>query len=97
MNKNLLMALLLAGIWVLAPASLRAQSSTGSQTQSAGAQNDSRIADQDIELLRKDLRGQKKQLVAANLKLTVDQPPNFGQCTTNTSRIRRKSTTRSML
>ncbi len=77
MNKNLLMALLLAGIWALAPASLRAQSNTGSQTQSAGAQNNSRITDQDIELLRKDLRAQKKQLVAANLKLTVDQATKF--------------------
>jgi hypothetical protein len=77
MNKNLLKALLLAGICALAPASLRAQSSTGSQTQSAGAQNNSRITDQDIELLRKDLRAQKKQLVAANLKLTADQATKF--------------------
>jgi len=77
MNKNLLMALLLAGIWALTPASLRAQSDTGSQTQSAGAQNNTRITDQDIALLRKDLRSQKKQLVAANLKLTADQATKF--------------------
>jgi hypothetical protein len=77
MNKNLLMALLLAGIWALAPANLRAQSNTGSQTQSADAQNNSRITDQDIDLLRKDLRAKKKQLVAANLTLTADQATKF--------------------
>lgn len=77
MNRTLLPAVLLIGIWAAAPASLPAQSNTGSQTQSAGAQDNSRITDQDIELLRKDLRAQKKQLVAANLNLTVDQATKF--------------------
>jgi len=33
--------------------------------------------DQDIELLRKDIRSGRKQLVAANLKLTDDQATKF--------------------
>jgi len=33
--------------------------------------------DQDIQLLRKDIRSAKKQLIAANLKLTDDQATKF--------------------
>ena len=33
--------------------------------------------DQDIQLLRKDIRSQKKQLIAANLNLTADQATKF--------------------
>ena len=33
--------------------------------------------DQDIKLLREDIRSQKKQLIAANLKLTADQATKF--------------------
>ena len=33
--------------------------------------------DQDIQLLRKDIRSQKKQLIAANLSLTPDQSAKF--------------------
>ena len=35
------------------------------------------ISDQDLELLRKDIRSQKKQLVAANLKLTDAEATKF--------------------
>ena len=77
MNRTLSLALLLIGIWAAAPARLTAQSNTGSQTQSTNGQANARITDQDIELMRKDLRAQKKQLVAANLNLTVDQATKF--------------------
>jgi hypothetical protein len=50
--------------------SLLAQTNGGEQSTPAGAEDKPRITDQDIELLRKDLRAQKKQIVAANLKLT---------------------------
>ena len=33
--------------------------------------------DQDIKLLREDIRSRKKQLIAANLKLTADQATKF--------------------
>jgi len=55
---------------------LLAQTSSG-QSSSADAQGKSQITDQDLELLRKDLRSQKKQIVAANLNLTADQATNF--------------------
>jgi len=35
------------------------------------------ISDQDLDLLRKDIRSQKKQLVAANLKLTDAEATKF--------------------
>jgi len=35
------------------------------------------ISNQDIDLLRKDLRSQRKQLIAANLKLTDTEAAKF--------------------
>lgn len=35
------------------------------------------ISDQDLDLLRKDLRSQRKQLIAANLKLTDEEATKF--------------------
>lgn len=47
--------------------------------------------DQDIKLLREDIRSQKKQLIAANLKLTADQAtkfwPMYDQYTAELSKI----------
>ena len=76
MNKRLLIGILLIGVWETGIGRLSAQTS-GSQASSSGAQDNIQISDQEIELLRKDLRSQKKQLVAANLKLTEDQATKF--------------------
>jgi hypothetical protein len=76
MIKHLLVAFLLVGIGAMSE-SLLAQTNEGAQAQSAGAQDNARISDQDIDLLRKDLRAKKKQLVAANLNLTVGQATQF--------------------
>lgn len=77
MNKNLLIGVLLIGIWAGAAKHLPAQTNDGSQSSSADAQKNGKISDQDIELLRKNLRSQKKQTVAANLKLTDAQATRF--------------------
>lgn len=77
MNKHLLIGVLLIGIWGGAARRLPAQTNNGSQSSSANAQNNGQISDQDIELLRKDLRSKKKQLVAANLNLTDAQATRF--------------------
>lgn len=77
MNKNLLIGVLLIGIWAGAAKRLPAQTNDGSQSSSADAQKNGKISDQDIELLRKNLRSQKKQTVAANLKLTDAQATRF--------------------
>jgi Spy/CpxP family protein refolding chaperone len=77
MYKHLLIGasffLLLGG----ASTSLLAQTNSSEQSTTTGAQDNPKITDQDIELLRKDLRSRKKQIVAANLKLTDDQSTKF--------------------
>lgn len=45
-----------------------------SSQQSASAQNST---DQDIDLLRKDVRSQKKQMIAANMNLTDQESEKF--------------------
>ena len=47
------------------------QASTQSQAQAQGS------TDQDIELLRKDIRSQKKQMIAANMNLTDKEAEQF--------------------
>jgi hypothetical protein len=48
--------------------------STAQQITSATLrQQPDTASDQDIELMRKDIRAQKKQIVAANLPLTPDE------------------------
>jgi Spy/CpxP family protein refolding chaperone len=77
MYKNLLIVALLFVMSVGATRSLLAQTNSGTQSSSAGAQDKPKITDQDIELLRRDLRAQKKQIVAANLNLTTEQATKF--------------------
>ena len=72
MNRKLgLLVLVGAFLWsgpkVLAQTAASPSSSAGSQT----------TLDQDIQLLRQDIRSQKKQLIAANLKLTDAEAEKF--------------------
>jgi Spy/CpxP family protein refolding chaperone len=50
-------------------------SQTSAPQAAAGAQKDP--TDQDIELLRKDIRSQKKQMIAANMNLTDKEAEQF--------------------
>ena len=77
MNRNLVIGLMLIGFWGGTAGRLPAQTNSGAQAPAVDAQKNPPVSDQDIELLRKDLRSQKKQLVAANLKLTDDQATRF--------------------
>ena len=70
MNK-LLAVVLIGGAWTLSAATAHAQ--TTQQTPSVTHA----ISDQDIALLRKDLRSQRKQLIAANLQLTDTEASKF--------------------
>lgn len=73
MKKELLVLTVLAGICFVYCPSLDAQASGTSQS-TANAESG---VDQDIALLRKDIRSGRKQLIAANLKLTDDQATKF--------------------
>ena len=68
--KNLLVVVLIGASSIL-----------GGQTASAqktSPQGDTRrISNQDLDLLRQDLRSQRKQLIAANLKLTDTEATKF--------------------
>jgi len=61
--------------FVLAGASLL--TATSAIAQAAASQDNAVVSDQDIQLLRQDLRSQKKQLVASNLKLTDAEATKF--------------------
>ena len=50
---------------------------TSAQTAAPQENTQHVISNQDLDLLRKDIRSQRKQLIAANLKLTDDEATKF--------------------
>ena len=69
--KQLLAVVLIAGSWMLSGATARAQTASPKNSTTHV------ISDQDLNLLRKDLRSQRKQLIAANLQLTDAEAAKF--------------------
>ena len=82
-KKNLLLVAVLTGLSLCSPNRTLAQDSTSQPdrkgtTAGKSANSDLRApVDDDIELLRKDLRSQKKQIVAANMSLTDAEAVKF--------------------
>lgn len=76
MNKKMLAVLVLTGAWMLYPEGARAQATSQGQATASPSQNQASV-DQDVLLLRQDLRSKKKQLIAANLKLTDAEAEKF--------------------
>jgi hypothetical protein len=66
MKKSMITVLILAGVMLANDHVLFAQDSANST-----------VTDQDVQLLRKDLRSQRKQLIAANLPLTDAEAVKF--------------------
>jgi hypothetical protein len=66
MKKSVIAVLILAGVILANDRALFAQDSANST-----------VTDQDVQLLRKDLRSQRKQLIAANLPLTDAEAVKF--------------------
>jgi hypothetical protein len=77
MNAKLFTGVLLLGALAIPLANVSARTSGAAKQQAATAASDSEVQDQDITLLRHDIRGKKKQLVAANLNLTPDEATKF--------------------
>ena len=67
---NRLVAVVLMGSWLLNGAIAHAQTTSQEDTNHV-------ISDRDLGLLRKDLRSKRKQLIAANLKLTEAEAAKF--------------------
>jgi hypothetical protein len=74
MKKPLLAVLALSGAVLLGHGSAVAQDSG---TQAGASQNSQGPSDQDLEMLRKDIRSQKKQIIAANMPLTDAEAQKF--------------------
>lgn len=73
MKTFMIAALLVAGIYLSQGASTFGQSTTQSQSKTT----DKDATAQEIDLMRKDIRSMRKQLIAANLTLTADQATKF--------------------
>jgi hypothetical protein len=69
MKNKIIAVVVLAGAWIMAVPAAHAQATAGT--------NSPTVTDQDIQLLRQDLRSQKKQMVAANLTLTDAEATKF--------------------
>ena len=72
MTKKSLLSISMAAIVVLTSSAL---GKTPQQTQSTPSAQSS--VDQDIDLMRKDIRSAKKQIIAANLQLTDAEAEKF--------------------
>ena len=73
----LVVALMLAALGLL-PSRARAQQPTAPDAaKPAPAEPPRAISDEDIQLLRKDIRAQRKQLIAMNLQLTPAESEKF--------------------
>jgi Spy/CpxP family protein refolding chaperone len=68
MRKQSILLFFLANAWALVVPAAYAQ---------AVSKDDPTVTDQDIKLLRKDLRSEKKQLIATHLKLTDAEAAKF--------------------
>jgi hypothetical protein len=77
MKHMLVTGILLLGVFGVSAWSTRAQASGGTQATSTAAPNSQAALDQDIEMLRKDIRSKKKQLIAGNLTLTDADATRF--------------------
>jgi hypothetical protein len=76
MKKNALV--LLAIVLLLGSVSMFGQAQQpAAQSAGANAQQPTTVTEKDIELLRQDLRDQRKQIVALNLPLTADEATKF--------------------
>jgi hypothetical protein len=84
MKNRLLAVLALGGAVLLGHGAAVAQNSSAKNTNSQGSgsqastsQNSQDNADQDIDLLRRDIRYQKRQLIATNVPLTEAEAKSF--------------------
>jgi len=79
MTKNVTFVLVILATMILCSASMLGQAAQSSAPSSSPAANSQPITvtDKDVELLRQDLRDQRKQIVAANLPLTADEATKF--------------------
>jgi hypothetical protein len=77
MKNALIATLMLAGALFLQSSGLPAQEPASGAPAASSDKNLEAALDQNVALMRQDLRSQKKQLIAANLKLTDAEATKF--------------------
>ena len=78
MKKNFTCVMLVMAALLFCSSSMLGQAqSAPPSSQGANAQQPNTVTDKDIEMLRQDLRDQRKQIVALNLPLTGDEATKF--------------------
>jgi hypothetical protein len=75
-NKKIAALIILAGACLICGPNAHAQANT-SKPAASSASDSQKATDQDIALLRQDIGSRKKQLIAANLKLTDTEATKF--------------------
>ena len=78
-RKSIKAVLVVVSVLFVCNVSMFAQAAQKSAAQSvSGADEQSNnVSDQDIEMLRADLRAQRKQITAQNMTLTADEATKF--------------------
>ncbi|HET6177148.1 MAG TPA: hypothetical protein VFE61_09465 [Candidatus Sulfotelmatobacter sp.] len=71
------LALVIAVLCVFPRSTMYAQDATPRATSKPLGDDFQPITDQDIQMLRKDIRSQRKQIIAANMKLTDSEAEKF--------------------
>ena len=74
MKKSVVSVLVVFSVWLVCSVSMFAQAAQSAPGTDAQANN---IKDQDIEMLRANLRAQRKQIMAENMTLTADEATKF--------------------
>jgi hypothetical protein len=77
MKRLIVVAVLLTGTWLLWVPCLHAQAASSGQTSATSSNDNQASIDQSVALLRQNLRSNKKQAIAANLKLTDAEATKF--------------------
>ncbi len=76
MKKSLVSVLVVVGMLLVCSVSVVGQQPASQSAPGADAQTNT-IKDQDIEMLRANLRAQRKQIMAENMTLTADEATKF--------------------
>jgi len=71
-RKNVPLVLILSGILLVCTTSVLGQASPSGQSSASSG-----VSEQDIEMLRADLRSQRKQVTAQHMSLTADESTKF--------------------
>ena len=77
MTRKIQGAWLAAVALLMIPVSVRAQATPAASGPAEATPMPSTVTDEDISMLRADIRAERKQIVAANMTLTVDEATTF--------------------